>query len=80
MATGIAQKTCTALFPLWPVRKNDISKNKKYIWRENKESIERNFKYLNVEKNKNKKYTYPVCSDSKVHSLSVTIAIHFSFT
>ena len=43
-------------------------------------SIERDFKYLNVEKNKNKKYTYPVCSDSKVHSLSVTIAIHFSFT
>ena len=32
MATGIAQKSWTALFPLWSLRKNDISKMKrKYI-------------------------------------------------
>ena len=29
MVTGIAQKSCTALFPLWSLRKNDISKMKK---------------------------------------------------
>ena len=29
MAIGIAQKTSTALFPLWSLRKNDILKNKK---------------------------------------------------
>ena len=29
MATGIAQKSCTALFPLWSLKKNDISKMKK---------------------------------------------------
>ena len=34
MATGIAQKSCTALFLLWSLRKNDISKNKKYIYKE----------------------------------------------
>ena len=52
VATGIAQKSCTALFPLWSLRKNDISKNYIYIYiyKGNIESIERNFKYLNVEK------------------------------
>ena len=34
MAPGKAQKSCTALFPLWSLRKNDISKNKKYIYKE----------------------------------------------
>ena len=29
MTTGIAQKRCTALFPLWSLRKNDIRKSKK---------------------------------------------------
>ena len=29
MATGIAQKSCTALFPLWSLRKIDILKMKK---------------------------------------------------
>ena len=29
MVTGIAQKSCTALFPLRSLRKNDISKMKK---------------------------------------------------
>ena len=33
MATGIAQKSCTALFPLWSLRKNDISKNKKSLYK-----------------------------------------------
>ena len=28
MATGIAQKSYTALFPLWSLKKNDISKMK----------------------------------------------------
>ena len=28
MATGITQKSCTALFPLLSIRKNDISKMK----------------------------------------------------
>ena len=31
MATGIAQKRCTALFPLWSLRKNDVSKMKRKI-------------------------------------------------
>ena len=53
MATGIAQKSCTALFPLQSLRKNDISKIKN-IYIEETESIERNFKYLNVEKIKTK--------------------------
>ena len=34
MATGIAQKSCTALFPLWSFRKNDIMENKKYIYKD----------------------------------------------
>ena len=50
MATVIAEKTCTALFPLWSLRKNDISKNENYTSRGNIESIERNFQYLNTEK------------------------------
>ena len=60
MATGIAQKNCTALFPLWSLRKNDISKiknihrNSYMIQRGNIESIEKNFRYLNVEKIKTK--------------------------
>ena len=55
MATGIAQKSCTALFPLCSLRKNVISKIKKYIYKENIESIE----IPKCRKNKNKKYTYP---------------------
>ena len=50
MATVIAEKTCIALFPLWSLRKNDISKNENYTSRGNIESIERNFQYLNIEK------------------------------
>ena len=37
MATGITPKCCTALFPLWSLRKNDISKMKKYIKRKHRE-------------------------------------------
>ena len=29
MATGIAQKIRAAIFPLWSLRKNDVSKMKK---------------------------------------------------
>ena len=29
MARGIAQKICTALFPLWSLGKNEIAKKKK---------------------------------------------------
>ena len=49
MTTGIAQKSCTALFPLRFLRKNDIKKKKKKIQRRNVESIERNFN-IQIEK------------------------------
>ena len=58
MATGIAQKSCTTLFPLRFLSKNDISKNKKYIQREDIESIESNFRYLNIEKKIKKQKVY----------------------
>ena len=49
MATGIGQRSCTTLFPLWPLRKNNISKmkNKKQT---NKQKIQRGS--VNREKNK----------------------------
>ena len=53
MATGITPKSCTALFPLWSLRKNDISKMKKYIKRKHREHW-KEFSYLNVEKIKTK--------------------------
>ena len=60
MVTGITQKSCTALFLLWSLRKNDILKNTKLYVKGKMESIERTSKKLNVEKkNKSKKYTYP---------------------
>ena len=44
MTTGIVQKSCTALFPLWSLRKNDIPKMKeKKIQRGNVESIKWKF-------------------------------------
>lgn len=44
MTTGIAQKSCTDLFLLWPLRKNDIPEIKtKNLERGNVEGIERNF-------------------------------------
>ena len=37
MTIGIAQKSCTALFPSWSLRKNNILKNKKvYIKRKHR--------------------------------------------
>ena len=39
MATGIAQKNCTTLFPLWSLRKNGILKNKKYIKEETQKAL-----------------------------------------
>ena len=47
-ATGIAQKSCRALFPLRSLRKCNISIMKK-MQRGNVESIERNF-YIQIEK------------------------------
>ena len=45
MVTGIEQKSCTALFTLWSLRKDDIPKmkKKKEIQKGNLESTERNF-------------------------------------
>ena len=39
MATGIAQKNCTTLFPLWSLRKNGILKNKKYTKEETQKAL-----------------------------------------
>ena len=49
MATATAQKSCTALFPLRILRKNDISIMKKKMQRGIVESIERNFN-IEIEK------------------------------
>ena len=43
MTTGIAQKSCIALFPLCSLRKNDKWKSKKKIQRGKVESIQRNY-------------------------------------
>ena len=49
MATGIAQKSCTALFPLRSLRKNDVLKILKKIRRGTAGSIERNLN-IKIEK------------------------------
>ena len=49
MTTGIAQKSCTALFPLWSLRKM-VNQKMENLYKEETEKIERNFKYLNIEK------------------------------
>ena len=49
-------------------------------FKEETESIERNFMISIYGKNKNKKYTYPDYANSKVFSSSTTLDIHFSFT
>ena len=81
MTTGIAQKSCTTLFPFWSLRKNDISKMKKKIQRGNIESIERNLNFKQ-RKNKSKKYTYPDYARTAVSAffLFVAISTGFSFT
>ena len=43
MATGVAQKSCPALFSLWSLRENDIRNVKKSLQRGNVESIGRDF-------------------------------------
>ena len=48
-------------------------------FKEETESIERNFMISIYGKNKNKKYTYPDYANSKVFSSSTTLDIHFSF-
>ena len=40
MAAGIAQKSCTALFPLWSLSKNDIPKMKKKKTKQKKKNKE----------------------------------------
>ena len=50
------------------------------IQRGNIESIEKNFRYLNVEKIKTKSILILIMLSSKVFSLSVTIDIRFKFT
>ena len=58
--TGIAQKSCATLFPLWSLRKNDISKNKNNICKEGtQKSLKGLLKIKCRKKNKSKKYTYP---------------------
>ena len=54
MATGIGQRSCTTLFPLWPLRKNNISKMKNKTKQTNKQKIQRGS--VNREKTK---YAYP---------------------
>ena len=49
MTTGMVQKSYTALFLQWSLRKSDISKMKKKIERVNVESIEKNLK-IKIEK------------------------------
>ena len=58
MATGIAQRSCTDLFPLWSHKKNDIpkmKKQKKYCKVETQKALKEVlvFKW----RTKNKKYT-----------------------
>ena len=50
MATGIGQRSCTTLFPLWPLRKNNIWKMKNKTKQTNKQKIQRGS--VNREKNK----------------------------
>ena len=54
MATGIAQKSCTALFPFWSLRKNDISKMKKKKYEEETQKELKGILISHVEKIKTK--------------------------
>ena len=56
MVIGQHKKAAQLYFHCGPLGKMIYRKINKYIQRRNIESTERNFKYLNVEKNKNKKY------------------------
>ena len=56
MATGIVQKSCTALFLLWSLKKNNISKTKKKY---KDESYIEGILIFKSRKNKNKKDIYP---------------------
>ena len=58
MTTGIAQKSCTALFPLWSLRKNDITKKKKIYKEETKKTL-KGILIFKSKKNQNNRYTYP---------------------
>ena len=79
MVTGIAQKSCTALFPLRSLRKNDISKMKKKYKEETLKALKG---ILILNREKNKKYTYLdyALTALSVFFLFVSINIRFSFT
>ena len=66
MATGIAQKNCIALFPLLFLRKNDKSIMKRKNIKRKHGKHWKEFWYLNREKVKNKKHTYP---DYALHAI-----------
>ena len=59
MATGIEQKSCTALFPLWFLKKNDISKMKKKRYKEKIQKALKGILIFKYRKNKSKNYTCP---------------------
>ena len=50
MTTGIAQKSCIALFPLCSLRKNDIGKSKKKNTKRKGRKHSKELQYLNREK------------------------------
>ena len=75
MATGMTQKSCAALFPLWSLRKNDISKNKKYK-EETQKALKGILNTYMLKKLKAKSILILI----KVFSLSITIDTRFSFT
>ena len=58
MARGIAQKICTALFPLWSLGKNEIAKKKK-TYNEKMQKPLKRILIFKQRKIKNKKNTYP---------------------
>ena len=58
MATGIAQKIRAAIFPLWSLRKNDVSKMKKKKYKEEMQEALKGLLISKQRKNTNKKYTY----------------------
>ena len=60
MATGIAPKSCTALFPLWSFGKMDIENEKeKNISKDQTQKALKGILIFTCTKNKNKKYTFP---------------------
>ena len=73
MARGIAQKICTALFPLWSLRKNDIAKTKKTYNEKMQKPLKRILIFKQRKIKNKKKYLSVLCSNSKVFSLNITM-------